>query len=159
MKQILERINIGGIEMTIAEIMKKMVALSEGNVHDINHFIKVYTWAKTIGELEGLDAHTQYLLEATAIVHDIACPLCREKYGYASGKYQEQESEPLVRAFFDESNLANEDIERIVYLVTHHHTYKNVEGMDYQILLEADFLVNADEGEKSTEAIFNMRNR
>ena len=39
MKQILERINIGGIEMTIAEIMKKMVALSEGNVHDINHFI------------------------------------------------------------------------------------------------------------------------
>lgn len=145
--------------MTIAEIMKKMVALSEGNVHDINHFIKVYTWAKTIGELEGLDAHTQYLLEATAIVHDIACPLCREKYGYASGKYQEQESEPLVRAFFDESNLPNEDIERIVYLVTHHHTYKNVEGMDYQILLEADFLVNADEGEKSTEAIFNMRNR
>ena len=24
----------------------------------------------------------------------------------------------------------------------HHHTYTNIDGMDYQILVEADFLVN-----------------
>ena len=48
--------------------------------------------AKTIGELEGLDRHTQEVLELAAVVHDIACPLCREKYGNASGKNQERES-------------------------------------------------------------------
>ena len=49
--------------------------------------------------------------------------------------------------------------ERIIYLVTHHHTYTNVEGMDYQILLEADYLVNADESEYSDEAVRNFRER
>lgn len=33
-------------------------------------------------------------------------------------------------------------IQRVSYLVGHHHTYDMVDGMDYQILLEADFLVN-----------------
>ena len=28
--------------------------------------------------------------------------------------------------------------ERVCYLVGHHHTYTNIEGMDYQILVEAD---------------------
>ncbi len=35
-----------------------------------------------------------------------------------------------------------EAIERVAWLVGHHHTYTDVQGLDYQILLEADFLVN-----------------
>ena len=35
-----------------------------------------------------------------------------------------------------------EVIDRVCYLVGHHHTYDNIDGMDYQILVEADFLVN-----------------
>ena len=67
--------------MTIAQIMEKMIAFSEGNIHDITHLSCVWTYAKTIGELEGLDADTQFILEVAAITHDIACPLCRKKYG------------------------------------------------------------------------------
>ena len=33
-------------------------------------------------------------------------------------------------------------IRRVEYLVGHHHTYKDIDGLDYQILVEADFLVN-----------------
>ena len=76
--------------MTIAQIMEKMIAFSEGNIHDITHLSCVWTYAKTIGELEGLDADTQFILEVAAITHDIACPLCRKKYGNTNGKYQEQ---------------------------------------------------------------------
>ena len=36
-------------------------------------------------------------------------------------------------------------IERVCYLIAHHHTYSGVEGMDYRILIEADFLVNVYE--------------
>ena len=32
--------------------------------------------------------------------------------------------------------------DRVAYLVGHYHTYTNIDGMDYQILVEADFLVN-----------------
>ena len=62
------------IMMTIAQIMEKMIAFSEGNIHDITHLSCVWTYAKIIGELEGLDAETQFILEVAAITHDIAYP-------------------------------------------------------------------------------------
>ena len=64
--------------MIVSTAIQKMIAFYKGNHHDINHFLKVWSMAKTIGELEGLDGHTQEVLELTAVVHDIACPLCRE---------------------------------------------------------------------------------
>ena len=133
--------------------MEKMVDYYQGNKHDVAHFIKVYTYAKTIGELEQLDADTLQTLELAAIVHDIACPLCRVKYGNTDGKNQEAESPALVEPFLAELSVSQDKIERISWLVAHHHTYTNVDGIDYQILLEADYLVNADESEYSLRAV------
>ena len=39
----------------------------------------------------------------------------------------------------------------------HHHTYTGVDGADYQILLEADYLVNAQESGYTPEAIRSVR--
>ena len=86
--------------LTIPQLTEKMIAFSEGNTADIHHFLCVWAYAKTIGEAEGLDEKTLFLLEATAIIHDISCPLCREKYGNTDGKHQEAESPRLVRDFF-----------------------------------------------------------
>ena len=141
--------------MTAAEIARKMVSYSNGNRHDINHFMKVYAFAKTIGECEGLDEAAQTILEIAAIVHDIACPLCREKYGSTNGKYQEQEGPALVRDFLEDSGLSQDAVERIAWLVGHHHTLRGIDGPDYQILIEADYLVNADESGYSRENVEN----
>ena len=141
----------------IAIATEKMIDFYEGNMHDIAHFLKVWALAKTIGEAEGLDGETQRLLEITAVIHDISCPLCREKYGNADGKRQEEESAPLVEAFLAKLPVGAVDVERVKWLVTHHHTYTNVDGIDYRILLEADFLVNAGESGYSREAIENAR--
>ena len=142
--------------MIISEIIKNMIDYSNGNRHDINHFIKVYAYAKTIGECEGLDESAQIILEIAAIVHDIACPLCREKYGNAGGKLQEQEGPALAVEFLRDSGLSKEQIGRIAYLVGHHHTFQNIDGLDYQILVEADYIVNADENQCSRENVENM---
>lgn len=139
--------------------IEKMIAEYKGNLHDISHFLKVWSLAKTIGELEALDRHTQEILELAAVVHDISCPLCREKYGNTNGKNQELESPPLVEAFFADLPVAPADVARISWLVAHHHTYTNVDGLDYQILLEADFLVNAGESSYSSAAIKSARQR
>ena len=136
-----------------------MIGFYKGNLHDINHFLKVWAMAKTIGELEALDEHTQEVLELAAVIHDIACPLCREKYGNTSGKNQERESPPLVEAFFAELPVPRADVERISWLAAHHHTYTNVDGIDHQILLEADFLVNAGESGYTQAMIENFRRR
>lgn len=142
--------------MNISEIMQKMITYSEGNLHDINHFIKVWSYARTIGELENLNSETQFILEVAAITHDIACPLCREKYGNTDGKYQELEGTPLVRDFLKDTGLTDAQTDRIAYLVGHHHTLSNIEGSDYQILIEADYIVNADESHYSKENIRNF---
>lgn len=139
--------------MIISSAIEKMIEFYKGNLHDIEHFLKVWAFAKTIGEQEKLDSHTQQILELAAVIHDIACPVCREKYGNTNGKNQELESAPLVESFFSDLPVLAEDTERISWLAAHHHTYTNVDGLDYQILLEADFLVNASESGYKRSAV------
>ena len=145
--------------MIVATATQKMIEFYKGGIHDIDHFLKVWAMAKTIGELERLDKHTQEVLELAAVVHDISCPLCHEKYGNTGGKNQELESPPLVTAFFEGLPVERGDVERISWLVAHHHTYTNIDGLDHQILLEADFLVNAGESGYARSAIENFRQR
>lgn len=139
--------------VSVSNIIEKMIEISEGNLHDINHFMKVWGYAKVIGELEQLDQHTQLMLEIAAVTHDIACPLCREKYGNTDGKLQEKEGAALVVPFLENTGLTKEEIDRVAFLVGHHHTYASVDQPDYQILLEADYLVNAEESNYSSENI------
>lgn len=143
----------------IAELMARMIAFSEGNLHDIDHFIRVWTYAKTIGELEGLDGETQFILELAAITHDIACPLCRAKYGNTNGKHQEAEGAVLVRDFLGGFDLSPAIKERVAWLVGHHHSFTDVQGLDHQILLEADYLANASENGWSKHKIRLFRDR
>ena len=138
---------------TLARATRKMIEFYAGSLHDINHFLKVHAFAALIGRLEGLDDRTQFILELSAIVHDIACPLCREKYGSAPGNRQEEESPALLKPFLAELKLAPEDEVRVVFLVAHHHTTRGVDGPDWQILLEADYLVNADESRHTPRQI------
>lgn len=142
--------------MTVQEVMKRMILYSQGNIHDIDHFLKVYAYAKLIGEEEALPPAQLRALEIAALVHDIACPLCREKYGNTDGKWQEAEGVPLTRRFFEGTGLERETLERVVYLVGHHHTLTGIGGLDHQILIEADYLVNAGESGYSRENIQNM---
>ena len=44
-------------------------------------------------------------------------------------------------------------VQRICFLIAHHHTYQSVDDIDYQILIEADFLVNMFEEKMSKEQI------
>ena len=126
--------------MTIAQILSKMIAASNGNIHDIDHLLRVWAYARTIGELEGLDAETQYLLEVAAITHDIACPLCRV----------------LVRSFLADTGMTEAQIARVAYLVGHHHTLRNIHGPDYQILIEADYIANASENGYSKQSVMHF---
>ena len=62
----------------------------------------------------------------------------------------------MVREFFSSSDIDADMLERICFLVGHHHTYKDVDGLDHQILLEVDFLVNAGEQENDKTDIYEQ---
>ena len=141
----------------ISEIIKKMIAFSDGNIRDIEHFMKVYAYAKTIGELEKLATEEQLLLEIAAVTHDIACPLCREKYGSTRWDMQEIEGARLVVDFLAGTGLTDEQIQEISWLVGHHHRTEDVRGQVHRILLEADYLVNAAEKKLDKEAVIKAK--
>ena len=124
-------------------LLEAMMEFDQGTPERIQHFLKVWGFARLIGKMEGLDAAAQEILETASIVHDIGIRVCMEKYGHCRGKEQEKEGPPLAEKLLGQLNYDNTVIDRVSWLVGHHHTYSHVEGMDHQILLQADYLVNS----------------
>lgn len=141
-------------------LMIKMTEFYRGDPKRIQHFTKVYEYAHIIGRLEGLDDGTQKVLDIAAILHDIGIRPSEEKYGRCDGKLQEQEGPAYARKMLEDvAEVTDEEIDRVCYLIGHHHTYTGIDGDDYQILLEADFLVNAYEDGLKEESIDTFRKK
>lgn len=137
-----------------AELVSRMTAYDRGSPKRIQHFLKVHAFSRTIGILEGLDEETLYILETAALVHDIGIRNSLEKYGNEAGPLQEKEGPPEAEKMLKEvGGYTDAQLERILYLIGHHHTYKDVQGIDYRILIEADFLVNLYESNVKYKAI------
>ena len=62
-------------------------------------------------------------------------------------------SEALLVDFLKDGCISDAQINRVSYLVGHHHTLDCIEGTDYQTLIEADYIVNAAENDYSLENI------
>lgn len=119
----------------------------------IQHFMKVHSYAALIGRKEGVSPRMQVIIEAAAYVHDIGIKMALEKYGNSDGIHQEELGVAPAKEILKKSGFDDELIDRVAYLVGHHHTYNNIDGIDYQILVEADFLVNLYEDEVNAEGI------
>lgn len=125
----------------------------------INHLMKVNTFSMIIGNTEGLTEETLNILDIASILHDIGIKISEEKYGSNEGKYQEKEGPAVAEQLLKKLNCSQDVIDRVKYLIGHHHTYTNIEGLDYQILVEADFLVNLDEDHASENAVKAVREK
>ena len=73
----------------IRSLFYRMIEFDRGDPDLIQHFTKVYSYASLIAQSEQLEAHLTEVLEAAALVHDIAIPLCNRKYGSHPGNLQE----------------------------------------------------------------------
>lgn len=137
----------------LAKLFDAMTLYEADALPRVNHLMKVYTYAKFIGEAQRLDAHTQLVLETAALTHDIGIRPALQQYGSADGVYQQQLGPPVARQMLGGLGFASDVIDRVCFLIAHHHTYTNIDAPDYQILIEADFLVNIDEGGMSAQQI------
>lgn len=136
----------------IAEMTARMLEFNAGSPALSQHLIKVHAFARTIGLLEKLDAYTLETLELAALMHDIGIRVALEKYGHCTGPMQEAEGPPAARPLLEALGIDAPQQARVCYLIGHHHTYSAIDGIDYQILIEADFLVNIHEGEMDARA-------
>lgn len=142
------------------KLIIKMAEFNKGDPKRIQHFTKVYDYAHTIGTLEKTDEQTLKILDIASIMHDIGIRPSEEKYGSCNGKLQEKEgplyAREMLKAF---PEVTSEETERVCFLIGHHHTYTGVDGVDWQILLESDFLVNAYEDGLAKDSIITFRDK
>lgn len=139
-----------------------LMKLTEINEHDprrINHSFKVYCIAKLLAYMENLDKRTTSIIEAAAILHDIAIRYAEQKYSSTSGKHQEKYGPIIAKPILETITKDEEFIERVLFLIANHHTYTSIDGIDYQILIEADFIVNVEEENISLKAFVNAKQK
>lgn len=137
----------------------EMIKLYNGDAKRIQHFCKVHSYAKLIAEMENVDEHTLFIIEVAALTHDIGIHLCEEKYGNCNGKLQEKDGPALAEKLLTKLGFMKDVAERVMYLIAHHHTYDDINGIDYQILVEADFLVNMYEDGLSKDVVEHAYNK
>ena len=140
-----------------SELISEMIKYYAGDIKRINHFMKVYGFAKIIGEMEQLDSAQQEVLELAAIVHDIGIKVSEQKYNSSAGKYQQIEGPGIAKEFLQNLGFSEEVVSRVCYLVGHHHTYNVIDDVDFQILVEADFLINIHEESMDIDTICRIR--
>ncbi len=144
---------------TIQQLSLAMINYDNGDPKRIQHTTKVHAYAALIGRGEKLDDDTQFVLESAALVHDIGIRASEKKFGHQNGKLQEQEGPAVAKNLLTQiGGYTNAQIERICWLVAHHHTYHVCNDIDYQILIEADFLVNLFEDNEPKDAVLAVRN-
>jgi HD superfamily phosphohydrolase YqeK len=78
----------------IGEVIGAMTDYYVGDARRVNHFLKVYGFAKSIGESEGLSKSEQHILEVAALTHDIGIKNSELKFGNAGGYHQQVEGPP-----------------------------------------------------------------
>jgi hypothetical protein len=112
----------------------------------IEHTLKVLDQAEKIAEGEGIrDGFTRSVIALASIYHDIGIPESLKKYSSSDAPYQEKEGPPVARELMARIGVRPDILERVCYIVGAHHTKEKVDGIDFQTIWEADFIVNIEE--------------
>lgn len=129
--------------MNKEQALELMNRYYEGDQWSITHAQNVLGYAEQILRDEQVtDRYVQEVATLAAIFHDVGIPVAKQKYGTSAGPYQEQEGEPVARRLLTELAIRPDILERVCYIVGHHHSHDKVDGLDFQIIWESDALVN-----------------
>ena len=139
--------------MLVSKITQAVIHYFKDDHRRINHALKVYGFAHGLAGLEGLTPTELEIVDLAGLLHDIGIKEAERKYQSSAGKYQELEGPPVAAGILEAASAAPELIQRVSHLIGNHHTYGKIDGLDFQILVEADFIVNAFEDEMEPAAI------
>ena len=140
-------------------IVEKMIRYFGTDIRRINHALKVAGFAGCIARREKLSENELRIVDITAILHDIGIHEAERKYNSSSGTYQEIEGPAIARELLSDEDLDSTTLDRICFIIGHHHSYPKIDGVDFQIIVEADFLVNIDEDEIKRHSVESIRSK
>lgn len=109
----------------------------------IDHALAVTSFAEQIAAGEQvISLFVQQVITLAGIFHDVGIPVAVKKHGSGAGPLQEEAGEPVARQLLQQLGVRPDIRERVCYIVRHHHSPEFIDGLDFQILFEADALVN-----------------
>ena len=141
----------------LKNIVPLMIQYYSGEPKRIHHFMKVYSFAKAICEEEGITGDVAEIIEVASLVHDIGIRMDEDKYTSSGANNQELDGPQLSDMLLINIGYDKEIVTRVHYLVAHHHTYDDIDAIDYQVLVEAVFLVDAFDDKIDKESIKIVR--
>ncbi|ERJ11011.1 HD domain-containing protein [Haloplasma contractile] len=138
-------------------LKEKVIVEMKEVFHDmpkgIDHTLNVLQYAESIMDKEMLSNEEKEMISITAILHDVGIPEAKRKYGSSKGEYQEREGAIIAGNILDRIEYDSERANRVCYIVGNHHTKSKINGLDFQIIWEADMLVNLENNKLSQEEL------
>lgn len=135
--------------MDRASIIAEMKLIFTDMPYGVNHTLRVLNNADAIMTGEHVGEKTQEIISLAAILHDIGAAAAQQKYNSIEGRFQEIEGPAIARAILVRASVRGEGIDRVCFIVGNHHTPSKIDGLDFQILWEADLLDSLEFGERS----------
>lgn len=108
----------------------------------VQHAINVARYAEQILKMEG---GNPLVVMGAAYLHDIGIHEAEKKYGNSSGPHQEMEGPTIAKEILERLGVQKEMIDEICDIIGHHHSPREEETLNFQILYEADWMVNLEE--------------
>lgn len=115
--------------MEINRVAMKMKSYYHGDAEKVQHFVRVYTLAKTIGELERLGDEEQEYLELAAVVHNVGG----------------ENPVPTVRDILKSCGVEDDVNLHVCHIVGNMDNYDHISSLDHQIFIEARMIVQFKE--------------
>lgn len=112
----------------VNRVALKMKEYHNGDPVKVQHFVRVYTLAKSIGEIEKLSDEEQLDLELAAVVHNV-----------------EGDRIPIVRDMLKDCGISDAVAMHVCHIVENDHNYEHISTLDHQILVEARLIVDFKE--------------
>ena len=128
-------------------ILKMMTDYNVPDLKRINHALKVYGMTEYIACGENLSDYEALIVKAASLLHDIGIHEAEKRFNSSAGIYQEQLGPEVAVPILEKAGFNNEETEKITYIIAHHHTYNIKDNKLLRIIIEADLIVNIDEGE------------
>ncbi len=112
----------------VNRVALKMKQYHHGDIAKVQHFVRVYTLAKSIGELEKLSEEEQLDVELAALTHSV-----------------EGDRVPVVRDILRGCGLDDAVSMHVCHIVENQENYEHIGTLDHQILIEAKLIVSFKE--------------
>ncbi len=136
LKQELER---GRFKEKFSQAMKKYFGKDVKRIH---HAQKVARFAEEMVKGEG---GNPLVVLGSAYLHEVGIQEAEKKHGSPSGEFHVLEPPPIAKDLLKRLSLRSEVIEEICDIIGHYRNPREEETLNFQILYEADCLVNIEE--------------